>query len=158
MLEGISTSELSIHFGLGASNKVDSLLIRWPSGKSMKIYNPKINQNLLFKEADAKDFFESQFNQTIKKVLSVEITSELLQGIQHKENMFDDYAREILLPYKMSTLGPCLDIGDVNNDQLTDFYLGGSSNLDGQLFLQNEFGGFIKSEFGPKVVYKMRGS
>ncbi len=150
----MSTSELSIHFGLGASNKVDSLLIRWPSGKSMKIYNPKINQNLLFKEADAKDFFESQFNQTIKKVLSVEITSELLQGIQHKENMFDDYAREILLPYKMSTLGPCLDIGDVNNDQLTDFYLGGSSNLDGQLFLQNEFGGFIKSEFGPKKLYK----
>lgn len=68
--------------------------------------------------------------------------------------MFDDYAREILLPYKMSTLGPCLDIGDVNNDQLTDFYLGGSSNLDGQLFLQNEFGGFIKSEFGPKKLYK----
>ncbi len=33
-----------VHFGLGATEKVDSLTIRWPSGKERVIESPSVDQ------------------------------------------------------------------------------------------------------------------
>ena len=52
------------------------------------------------------------------------------------ENDFDDFKKEILLPYKQSTLGPSISSGDVNNDDLDDVFIGGSKGQPGQLFIQ----------------------
>ena len=39
-------------------------------------------------------------------------------------------------------MGPCLAVGDVNGDNLDDFYLGGASGYEGRVFVQNKKGGF----------------
>lgn len=39
-----------IHFGLGNSSKVDSLIIKWPSGAQQKLYNVLANQRLTIVE------------------------------------------------------------------------------------------------------------
>ena len=44
----------------------------------------------------------------------------------HKENSFDDYEYQVLLPHKLSQMGPALAKSDINNDGLDDIFIGGS--------------------------------
>ena len=41
-----------VHFGLGNTEKVDSLTIRWPSGKEQKLEHLAVNQHVIVKEGD----------------------------------------------------------------------------------------------------------
>ena len=43
-------SSLTSHFGLGSASSIDSLVIKWPSGRIQTINNPNINQTLLIEE------------------------------------------------------------------------------------------------------------
>ena len=61
---------------------------------------------------------------------------------EHKENEFNDFDREFLLPHKMSVLGPGLAVGDVDGNGLEDFFIGGSFGQGGSIFLQNNDGRF----------------
>jgi len=45
-----SGSDLTVHFGLGASSRVDSLIIQWPSGTRERFYNLAANQKLILQE------------------------------------------------------------------------------------------------------------
>ena len=54
------------------------------------------------------------------------------EGLRHREADFDDYAREPLLPWQLSRLGPGLATADIDGDGDEDFYLGGAA---GQLWL-----------------------
>ncbi|MBK8723245.1 MAG: VCBS repeat-containing protein [Saprospiraceae bacterium] len=61
------------------------------------------------------------------------------------DNEFSDFDREFLIPHKLSSLGPCIAIGDVNGDKLEDLYIGGSNGNIGSLYLQNNKNKFIIS-------------
>ena len=58
----------------------------------------------------------------------------------HKETIFNDFEKEVLLPHKMSQLGPFIGKGDVNKDGLEDFYVGGAAGQSGELYLQTSNG------------------
>ena len=62
---------------------------------------------------------------------------------RHKENIYNDFATQVLLPQKYSQLGPYIATGDINNDGLTDFFIGGAFNFSGKLFIQQKDGRFI---------------
>ena len=49
--------------------------------------------------------------------------SEENAPIVHKENEFDDYEKQVLLPYRTSTLGPVIAKGDLNGNGLEDYLL-----------------------------------
>jgi len=80
------------------------------------------------------------------RLLFSDVTSAY--GINHKhiENKFDDFKREVLLPYKMSTLGPALSVGDINNDGLDDFFIGGARGKEGAVYTQHSDGYFTKTK------------
>ncbi|HQQ83995.1 MAG TPA: VCBS repeat-containing protein, partial [Cyclobacteriaceae bacterium] len=61
---------------------------------------------------------------------------------QHKENDFVDFDRDRLLYHMMSSEGPRMSVGDVNGDQLDDFYIGGARDQAGVLYVQNSNGTF----------------
>ena len=66
--------------------------------------------------------------------------------MKHTENDFDDFEKQVLLPHRMSNLGPGLATGDINNDGQEDFYLGGASGQSGQLYTQQTDGTFAKMD------------
>ncbi|MDN5213384.1 VCBS repeat-containing protein [Fulvivirgaceae bacterium BMA12] len=133
-----------LHFGLGNSTKVEELIVRWPDGKYQKLQNIKADQQLILHYREAQ-FPAKREDAHLKAKLFEDVTDEAGIAHFHKENTFDDFERESLLPHKMSTMGPALAVGDINNDGLEDFYVGGAAGYGGELYIQNHYGGFTAS-------------
>ncbi|MCB4798082.1 VCBS repeat-containing protein [Neotamlana laminarinivorans] len=123
-----------LHFGLGNASKIDSLKVVWHNGNIQTLKNVKANQELTleFSKANSSEVKKSNSNE---KLFS---TSKDIVFHKHIENDINDFDKQVLLPHKMSTLGPALAIADVNNDGLDDYFIGGSFGLPASLYLQNE--------------------
>jgi hypothetical protein len=52
-----------------------------------------------------------------------------LSDAQHREEPFDDFAIQPLLPNRQSQLGPALATADVDSDGDVDVYLGGARGI-----------------------------
>jgi len=132
----LSAVDNTIHFGLGKIETIDTIKVIWPSGKSLEKYNIQANSNIAFDEKDAVKSMQSNIrkeNHWFKK------TNNTI-NFTHKENNFNDFNKEILLPYKQSTLGPYITKGDVNGDEIDDIYIGGALGQPGQIFIQTSSG------------------
>jgi hypothetical protein len=73
-----------------------------------------------------------------------DITDETGALIRHTENRFNEFDREPLVPYMVSTEGPALAVADINHDGLEDFFTGSSKTYHGSVFLQTASGRFTQ--------------
>ncbi len=140
-IRGYRSSHQNIgHFGLGNETTVDSLHVTWPSGKQNVVYNIKANQKLAVHENESLNQISFASN---KPALFNSVNPTTL-GISysHQENFYNDFEKEILLPYKQSTQGPFVEKGDINNDGRADILLGGASGQSTTLYLQTKDGNF----------------
>ena len=135
-----SSVEPLVHFGLGNIETIQSLEVYWPDGKRSILNEVKTNQRLKLSHA-AANLVQDNRNDTQTKVFT-NLTEQLGITHQHKENEFDDFKRQVLLPHKMSEFGPCIAVADVNGDALEDFYVGASVGQAASLYLQNVRGEF----------------
>ena len=139
-----SSVEPNIFFGVKDQTLIDSLIVKWTDGSIQKLTNIKTNQKLTLAYNDAKQNTENHSKNNTEKLFT-EITSELNLNHIHTENKYFDYDLEPLLPHRMSHFGPGLAVGDVNGDNLEDFWIGGAFNRAAALYLQNKEGKFLKS-------------
>ncbi|MEM9888817.1 MAG: VCBS repeat-containing protein [Bacteroidota bacterium] len=138
-----SATENVAHFGVGKARLIDTVRVEWGSGLVEERYQVKSNQVLIFKKLDA---LQLQTEETAVSSLFQKVSLGALKLMyRHQENDYDDFAKEVLLPYKQSTLGPCLTKGDVNGDGLDDIFVGGAAGQAATLFLQTKRG-FEKQE------------
>ncbi len=131
-----SAVDKTVHFGLGKNTVIDTVKVLWSSGKYQKLYNVKANETLIFKEGEAQ---EPKAKPIVNKNLLFKNNDSFI-NFTHKENVFDDFEKEVLLPYKQSTLGPYITKGDVNGDGNDDIYIGGAHQQPGQIFIQTKKG------------------
>lgn len=128
-----------IHIGIGDLNKIDSVLVVWSDNKFQKFDSIKINEENIFNYNMAIASFDTKPAEVRRQIFS---RYELTNKITHKENDFDDYKEQILLPHKMSQFGPSLAVADVNNDNLEDVFIGGATGYESKLFIQKSDGSF----------------
>lgn len=131
-----------IHFGFNKKKSIDSLQIIWNNGNIQTLKETATNQLLTINYTDARPNLNKKIINK-KETLFTEVDN-LLQP-KHKENELNDFDTQVLLPHKMSTLGPALAVADVNNDGLDDYFMGGSFGNSSQLYVQKD-GNFIKTE------------
>ena len=129
-----------LNFGLGEEERINRIEIVWRDGKVSVEENVRANQLLTFNQSKAKSIPET----TIERPRNFNRINPTTLGInyRHRENAFNDFSRQVLLPQEQSTQGPAFAKGDVNGDGLEDIYLGAALNQSGVLYLQNTSGKF----------------
>ena len=133
-----SCVDTKLIFGLGQNTQVDSLEVIWPDLTRQVIYNLPADKEIVLEQKYADKKFNLYSDS--KKIFS-DITGNLLKSEQvYNENIYVDYNAERLIPYMLSTQGPKLSSGDVNNDGLEDIYMGGAVNGLKRLFIQTTSG------------------
>ncbi len=121
-------------FGLGANQSVDSLLIIWPDGKRQSMNKLSADTTLILSWKNANVELAAGKNRSM--LLFSEIDSSAGLHYRHRENPFNDYTLQRLLPQKFSQLGPFITTGDINKDGATDLFIGGGFNYPGKIFTQ----------------------
>ncbi|HEY6902535.1 MAG TPA: VCBS repeat-containing protein [Puia sp.] len=138
-----SSVEPVLHFGLGGQRLIDSLRIAWPDHKQQTLYNLPADTLLTLKESDAT---QTRLPIGISHPFFQNATNTAITGtITHRENNFIDFDLESLIPKMLSTEGPHVATGDVNNDGLEDFIMGNAAHDTMRLFLQTPEKHFIES-------------
>ncbi|MGK0185127.1 MAG: hypothetical protein ACI9R3_000902 [Verrucomicrobiales bacterium] len=135
----LSASELTVHFGLGEAEQVEQLTVRWPSGHVQRFEDLPADHLFTITEPGGDSPAE-----VIKKVAVLFTASDRLAGARHKEDPFDDFAKQPLLPNKLSQSGPAMVWADIDGDGDDDGYLGGSAGYPGQLLTNNDGKFFIE--------------
>jgi hypothetical protein len=134
-----------LHFGIGKSENIGEIKVVWPDKKTEILKNVSANQLLYFDHKNAVDpEVPSEFPE--EKVFLTMIADSLGLKHKHTENLYNDFASEVLLPHKTSMFGPGMAAGDLNNDGLEDLFVGGASGFAAGIYFQTK-NGFEKKDF-----------
>ncbi len=139
----LSSIEPGLFFGLGKDVNVDKVEVLWPDGKMNVFENINANTTLTVKHSKAKTTTKQV--EEIQPLLTQIEPTNIGISYRHKENEFNDFEVEILLPHKLSQNGPFSTVADVNGDGLEDLFIGAAAGQSGILYLQNTNGQFNKS-------------
>jgi hypothetical protein len=166
-----STMGAELHFGLGATKTIDSLLVYWLGGQVNKYENIAVNQQFFVDYNTSNSTIKSfepipsktplfqpipEGGIAFPQIASQKIRSPKKQGMesspkpgiifQHATNNYNDLNNTRTLPHQHSKSGPAMAKGDINGDGLEDFFIGGNAGQAGRFFIQQHTGAFIKSD------------
>ena len=121
-----------LHFGVGNVKEIDSAIIYWPNNKVSYHVNLETNKTHEIKqeESDYEYFDMANYSNLNLKLNEIE-----LFNFKHNENKFIDFNKERLLTQMYSNEGPALAKGDVNNDGIIDFFIGGAKGESSAIFV-----------------------
>lgn len=135
----MSSVDTRLTFGLGRRTVVDSVVVRWPDGAEQRLRGVSTDRRLIVRHADARDRSRPV---APAPSLITRIAADSMVEYRHRENLFDDFKRERLLPWRMSWDGPCVAVGDIDGNGFDDCYIGGAYGIPPTLLMQVREGAF----------------
>ena len=120
-----------LHFGLGQQAEVDSVIIIWPNLKKQVLREIASNERHLLTYQENLSKYEFKNGTGPRPVFSKAKELEFV----HKEDGYNDFLNEKLIPYKVSTLGPAVAVGDVDANGFNDIFIGGASGIAASFYL-----------------------
>lgn len=122
-----------LHFGLGEISKIDSVIVIWPNLKKQVFKDVLVNQ---VQEIEYKlNLNNYRFQKLSPNKPVFRKTTELESN--HDEDRYNDFLNEKLIPYKVSTLGPAVAVGDVDQNGFKDLFIGNSAGNTGSFYLND---------------------
>ena len=115
-----------VHFGVGKSTKIDSVVVAWTNGISSVIKNPNINTELTISQQSKKTAVNEE---------SANFWRADTLPFYHQQAKLNDFKVQPLLPFMVSYFGPRMAVADVNGDRLLDIFVCGGRNQAGQILL-----------------------
>ncbi len=130
-----STYDLSFGVKKGAV----AIQVIWPSGRVLEMQTDE--RFVIVKEPAAKNKFD--YSKWLTQQSWLRLDSSV--SFTHREDEFNAFNREALMPHMQTTEGPPLAKADVNGDGLEDFFVGGGKGQAGELFVQSTNGQFTST-------------
>jgi hypothetical protein len=142
----LSSMETPLHIGL-QNIQPDSILLIWPDNTYQSIdWKKNFRQTIVYKKALPKFNYDEIKNRYKSSLNSAkDITHEVNLNYLHKEDDFNEFNREPLMPHMLTTEGPALAIGDINGDGLDDIFIGSAKWQKSAVFIQQPSGKFLKT-------------
>ncbi|MEJ7646722.1 MAG: VCBS repeat-containing protein [Chryseolinea sp.] len=136
----LSSVEPIAHFGLGENQTIDSLIVKWPDGSKQVVKKVQSDQVLTINYVKSNSAVPQQNDNA--RDLFVNADDRFTPTYHHQEDDFIDFNTQRTIPHKFSQSGPGLAVGDINNDNLEDIVIGGSTNYHATVYLQQRDGTF----------------
>ncbi len=137
----LSSTDSKLHFGLG-ENTVDSIQVIWPDNTYQSLISPELNTVIeVVYSGDTRPYNYDSKPEAIKEFEAVDKIDFV-----HKEDTYDDFLNEKLIPYKVSTMGPAMATGDIDKNGFEDLFLGNSSGNTAAIYL-NDGKNFRRKEY-----------
>ena len=128
-----------LHFGLGDAAAASELRIEWPSGRVQTLRDVRAGQCHTVREPTAAAAARAPRAATPPAPPPPPYT--------HRDDDFDEYRDQPLLPAGVSRLGPGLALGDADGDGDDDLFVGGARGQEAALYLATPTG--WQSQAGP---------
>ncbi|MEX1241050.1 MAG: VCBS repeat-containing protein [Cyclobacteriaceae bacterium] len=135
-----SSVNYELAFGLGKTNTLDSLFVIWPDSAVQALYGVQANKTLSIDQKDAKVLKVIQDPKS--KVFSEDVATIGIKFTEAKGSVLD-FKRDRMIPNSISTSGPKLIRGDINNDGLEDLFIAAFKGSENRLFKQLANGTFV---------------
>ena len=132
----LSSSDPIGHFGIPNGVTVDSLVIKWNALEQTVVKSPTLNKVTTVSYQDLSKAYTASNSKKLFLATAVENISA------HKENTYNDYQDQILLPHSISQNGPTVFVSDFNEDGLDDIFRGSSMGNASMLYFQKAEGGY----------------
>jgi len=137
----LSASEPFAHFGLADIKTIDKITVQWPDFTYVEMTNVPVNQVLKVDYTNGQKRIPTP--PQLKNIFAENTESKITPVYHHVENLFDDYKNQILLPQRMSRLGPFISVGDLNGDEKEDFFVGAPRKKSSAIYFQSDSGKFV---------------
>ncbi len=135
-----SSVDPTIHFGIpGHTQRIDSLVLTWPDGTMETLLNPNLNT---IHEVGRSETVQTSLTQK-KSFLPIFVETNQIDFF-HRENDFNDFKIQTLLPWFYSRTGPSMVTADFNRDGHMDLVLGGAAGQAPAMWQGDAVGGFQK--------------